>query len=295
MITVIGSINMDLVVQTDDFPVQGETTFGDLFTTVPGGKGANQAVAAARLGGNINQVANVGNDLFGEELIANLIANKVNTSHVGKSTDTASGIANILLSGGDNRIIVVPGANYELSPRQIDQAKEVIQKSTLVVLQLEIPITTIHYILQICDDLNVPVLLNPAPAAGFDKQFMDKIAFLTPNETECEQIFGTDIETALEQYPNQLIITLGGEGARYFDGEQHIIVKGFKTEVVDTTGAGDTFNGALAYAIAEGFNLNRAVRFANAAGSLSVEKFGAQGGMPSLSEVEERLNDGRFS
>lgn len=295
MITVIGSINMDLVVQTNDFPVQGETIFGDLFTTVPGGKGANQAVAAARLGGNVNMVANVGNDVFGEELMTNLIANKVNSSHVGRSTNTASGIANIFLSGGDNRIIVVPGANYELSQTHIDRVKEVIQKSTLVVLQLEIPITTIDYILQVCDDLHVPVLLNPAPAAGFNKQLMDKIAFLTPNETECEQIFGKDIETALEQYPNQLIITLGGEGARYFDGEKHVIVKGFKTEVVDTTGAGDTFNGAFAYAVAEGFDLDQAVRFANAAGSLSVEKFGAQGGMPSLSEVEERLNDSRFS
>ncbi len=295
MITVIGSINMDLVVQTNDFPIQGETTFGDLFTTVPGGKGANQAVAAARLGGQVNMVANVGNDVFGEELILNLAENHVNADHVKKSTNTASGIANILLSDGDNRIIVVPGANYELSPTQIDQVKTIIQKSTLVVLQLEIPIPTIDYILQVCDELNVPVLLNPAPAAGFDKQFMDKIDYLTPNETECEQIFGTNIETALEQHPNQLIITLGSEGARYFDGEKHVVVKGFKTKVVDTTGAGDTFNGALAYAIAEGFGLERAVHFANAAGSLSVEKFGAQGGMPSQSEIEERLIDARFS
>lgn len=289
MITVIGSINMDLVVKTDDFPQQGETTLGHLFTTVPGGKGANQAVAAARLDGQVNMIATVGNDAFGEELLENLKTNHVNVDGVLKSTETASGIANILLSGGDNRIIVVPGANFELSPSCIDEFKEVIQSSRLVVLQLEIPIPTIDYILQVCTALKVPVLLNPAPAAGFQQHFMNQISYLTPNETECEQIFGTDIEAALEKYPNKLIMTLGSEGARYFDGTQHIFVKGFKTNVVDTTGAGDTFNGALAYALVEGFQLNKAVQFANAAGSLSVEKFGAQDGMPSRLEVEKRL------
>lgn len=289
MITVIGSINMDLVVQTDDFPKQGETTFGDLFTTVPGGKGANQAVAAARLGSSVNMVANVGNDAFGDELITNLKMNDVNTKYIAKSPRTATGIANILLSEGDNRIIVVSGANHDVLPSRIDKIIDVIQASKMIILQLEIPIPTIDYILDVCVDLNIPVLLNPAPAAGFQKHFMDKITYLTPNETECEQIFGTDIETALEKYPNKLILTLGSQGARYFDGHQHVFVKGFKTDVVDTTGAGDTFNGALAYGIVEELNLADAVKFANAAGSLSVEKFGAQGGMPSREEVEERL------
>lgn len=291
MITVIGSINMDLVVKTDDFPQQGETTLGNLFTTVPGGKGANQAVAAARLGGQVNMIGNVGNDVFGEELLENLNTNHIDVSRVVKSTETASGIANILLSEGDNRIIVVPGANYELTPSRINDIKDVIKASRLVVLQLEIPIPTIDYILQVCTDLKVPVLLNPAPAAGFDKRFMKQVSYLTPNETECEQIFGADLETALEEYPNKLIVTLGSEGARYFDGTKHVFVKGFKTEVVDTTGAGDTFNGALAYALVEGLQLDEAVKFANAAGSLSVEKFGAQGGMPARQQVDERLAD----
>lgn len=294
MITVIGSVNMDLVVQTDNFPQQGETTLGDLYTTVPGGKGANQAVAAARLGGQVNMVANVGDDFFGEELLKNLAANDVNIEGVVKSKKTASGIANILLSDGDNRIIVVPGANYEVTPARIDEITDVIQASRLVVLQLEIPIPTIDYILQVCTDLHVPVLLNPAPAGGFDKKFMERVAYLTPNETECEQIFGTDMKTAMEHYPNKLIVTLGSFGARYFNGEKHVIVEGFQTEVVDTTGAGDTFNGALAYGIVEGFDLQKVVKFANAAGSLSVEKFGAQGGMPSREQVEERLIDERF-
>lgn len=289
MITVVGSVNMDLVVQTDVFPKQGETVLGQLFTTVPGGKGANQAVAAARLGGNVHMVANVGNDGFGEELLENLKGNSVDVSGVTESTGVATGIANILLSDGDNRIIVVPGANYELTPACIDEMKETIRASKLVLLQLEIPIPTIIHTLKICADLNVPVLLNPAPAGGFQNEFMSYLTYLTPNETECEQIFGPDMEAALESYPNQLIVTLGSAGARYYDGEKHVIIEGFKTDVVDTTGAGDTFNGAFAYAIVEGFELTEAVTFANAAASLSVEKFGAQGGMSARADVELRL------
>ncbi|HLR11329.1 MAG TPA: ribokinase [Sporosarcina sp.] len=289
MITVIGSVNMDLVVQTNTFPQQGETTFGQLFTTTPGGKGANQAVAAARLGGNVQMVATVGNDRFGDELKDNLRTEGVHTQHILQSENTASGIANILLSDGDNRIIVVPGANYEMTPERISSLKEVIRKSTLIVLQLEIPIDTVEAILTICDVENVPVLLNPAPAAGFKLAFMERIQYLTPNETECAEIFGTDIHSALEQYPNQLIVTLGAAGARYFDGEKHVFIEGYKTTAVDTTGAGDTFNGALAYKLANGAALTDAVKFANAAGSLSVEKFGAQGGMPTNEAVQKRL------
>lgn len=289
MITVIGSINMDLVVQTDDFPKQGETVLGQLFTTVPGGKGANQAVAAARLGGQVQMVASVGNDSFGLELLENLQANAVDISGVRQSSEVASGIANILLSDGDNRIIVVSGANFEVTPSYIDEMQESIRKSKLVILQLEIPIPTILHTLELCSTLNIPVLLNPAPAGGYDKKFMRYTTYLTPNETECEQIFGMDMESALESHPNKLIVTLGSAGARYYDGDRHIIVEGFKTEVVDTTGAGDTFNGAFAFAIVEGYALKEAVQFANAAASLSVEKFGAQGGMPTCADVEARL------
>lgn len=289
MITVIGSVNMDLVVQTDTFPQQGETTFGQLFTTSPGGKGANQAVAAARLGGKVQMIATVGHDAFGDELKSNLQTEGIDSKHVLKSNTTASGIANILLSDGDNRIIVVPGANYDMTPKRILSLKEEIQKSRLVVLQLEIPVETVEAILTVCEEVQVPVLLNPAPAAGFKPEFMDQIQYLTPNETECAEIFGTDIEAALERYPNQLIVTLGAAGARYFDGEHHQFIEGYETVAVDTTGAGDTFNGALAYQIASGASLAEAVKYANAAGSLSVEKFGAQGGMPTDDAVQKRL------
>lgn len=287
MITVVGSINMDLVVGTERFPKQGETVLGNLYTTVPGGKGANQAVAAARLGDQVHIVGAVGSDAFGTQLLDGLEKEQINTQGV-KKTNGASGIANILLSEGDNRIIVVPGANHELTKSDIDAQKKVIEKSSLVILQLELPIPVVEYTLQLAKELGVPVILNPAPAGGFTEA-MKQADFLTPNETEAEELFGTNWELELERYPNRMVVTLGKNGARYFDGDKHVTVEGFPTQAVDTTGAGDTFNGALAVALAEGSEFKEAVRFANAAASLSVEKFGAQGGMPNRTEVVSRM------
>lgn len=288
MITVIGSINMDIVVETNVFPKQGETVFGQAFHTVPGGKGANQAVAIARLGGNVHMVGALGRDAFGKELRTILTQEQINDDFVA-DVDTATGIANITLFDEDNRIIVVPGANYEVTNASIDAARDIIAKSDLVVMQLEIPQATVAYALDVCQEVGTKVLLNPAPAENFKAQWMDRVAYFTPNETECADIFGGDVESALEKYPNQLIVTLGGDGARYFDGERHVFVKGFKTQPVDTTGAGDTFNGAFAYAVTNGQTMTEAVEFANIAASLSVEKFGAQGGMPAKEAVMERL------
>jgi len=287
MITIVGSINMDIVVQMDTFPKQGETVLGQLFTTVPGGKGANQAVAAARLGSPVNIVGALGQDSFGKELLQKLNEENIYTRYV-ESTQTSTGIANILLYENDNRIIVVPGANFDVTPLVVDNARSVIEQSKMVVMQLEIPTETIQYTLKLCHELNVPVLLNPAPAASFNIEWMPYITYLTPNETECALLFGDNLETALETYPNKLIITLGADGARYFDGEKHVNVPGYKTKAVDTTGAGDTFNGAFAYAITTGQTIEEAVSFANFAASLSVEKFGAQGGMPKLEDVLAR-------
>lgn len=287
MITVVGSINMDLVVGTERFPKQGETVLGNLYTTVPGGKGANQAVAAARLGDQVHMVGAVGSDAFGTQLLSGLETEQIDTQGV-KKTDGASGIANILLSEGDNRIIVVPGANHELTISDIDAQKKVIEKSSMVILQLELPIPVVEYTLQLAKELGVPAILNPAPAGGFTEA-MKQADFLTPNETEAEELFGTNWELELERYPNRMVVTLGKNGARYFDGDKHVTVEGFPTQAVDTTGAGDTFNGALAVALVEGNEFKEAVRFANAAASLSVEKFGAQGGMPNRTEVVSRM------
>lgn len=290
MITIIGSINMDIAIQTDIFPKQGETVLGNLFTTIPGGKGANQAVAAARLGSKVQMIGAVGQDAFGTELYMNL---KNENVHVGgiQKTNNSTGIANILLHNNDNRIIVVPGANFDVDQKMIDANIDLIKQSSLVMLQLEIPVKTIEYVLEVCEDLAIPVLLNPAPAANFKKEWIDKVSYLTPNETECEVMFGEDYETVLKQYPNKIIVTLGGEGAAYFDGNQIMKVTGYKTKAVDTTGAGDTFNGAFAHAIIEGKSMEEAVQFANVTASLSVEKFGAQGGMPRIEDVLMRLEE----
>ncbi|KGR85054.1 ribokinase [Lysinibacillus odysseyi] len=290
MITVIGSINMDIVCQTDVFPKQGETVLGNLFETVPGGKGANQAVAATRLGSKVKMVGAVGQDSFGPALIEILTNENMDVSSV-QVAPTSTGIANILLFEQDNRIIVVPGANTYVTPQLVDKNEQAIKTSNLVVMQLEIPVETIEHTLKLCKKHGVPVLLNPAPARNFKPEWMEDITYLTPNETECELIFHEQIETSLQAYPNKLIVTLGDEGAMYHDGEKIVKVAGFRTTAVDTTGAGDTFNGAFAHKICEGAEVKEAVQFANAAASLSVEKFGAQGGMPASEPAEERMRE----
>lgn len=293
MITVIGSMNMDLVVTTERIPDTGETNFGTGFQTSPGGKGANQAVAAARLGGDVKMAGCVGDDVFGRTLKDAMAAEGIDISSVSVAEAEATGIANVIVSERDNRIIVVAGANYAFGRSRVSELRDVMMASDLVVLQLEILPETVEAIIKLCKEVGVPVLLDPAPATHFSLDWMDFITLLTPNEQECADIFGTDMETALERYPNQLIVTLGEEGARYFNGDAHVQIPGLPADVVDTTGAGDTFNGALAYAVASGDPLDTAVLFANAAGSLAVEKLGAQSGMPSLEAVLERMENAK--
>lgn len=290
MITVVGSINMDIVCQTSVFPKQGETILGERFETIPGGKGANQAVAAARLGSEVTMVGAVGQDSFGPTLLTTLQQENIHTDAVAV-VETNTGIANIILFENDNRIIVVPGANFDVTPEMIDAKQELIKNSKLVVMQLEIPVETVEYTLALCEKYKVPVLLNPAPARNFKPEWMDKIAYMTPNETECALIFNEDVEQSLAKYPNKLIVTLGENGAMYHNGQQIVKVEGYKTTAVDTTGAGDTFNGAFAHKIIEGASIEEAVHVANVAGSLSVVQFGAQGGMPTLQQVEKRMKE----
>ena len=291
MITVIGSINMDLVCETNNLPKHGETVLGRRFETVPGGKGANQAVAASRLGSSVTMIGAVGHDSFGSVLRQKLEDEKVDTSYI-ECVSTNTGIANIIVYNGDNQIIVVPGANFQVTPSMVNKHRELISQSAMVIMQLEIPPETVEYILELCMESEVPVILNPAPAENFQIEWMNKITYLTPNETEVTEIFGTSPEQAVRNYPNQLIVTLGESGAMYFDGQDIIKVEGYPVVPVDTTGAGDTFNGAFAHALTEAKSIKEAVRFANIAGSLSVEKFGAQGGMPTEAEVAARMKGG---
>jgi ribokinase len=280
---------MDLLVEAVKRPVQGETLLGTSFSTFPGGKGSNQAVAAARLGEKVNFVGSVGSDNFGRELQNHLINEGIGIDNLNVENVQSTGVASIILAEGDNSIIVVPGANFSLTPSHLQKVNEVLSQSKLVIVQLEILPETVERVLELCLEHNVPVLLNPAPAASCTKEMIEMATYITPNETECVEIFGGYSDEILKKYPNKLIVTLGEAGAAYYDGTEIVQVSGFKTSVVDTTGAGDTFNGALGFAISKGYAIIEAVQFANAAASLSVEKLGAQQGMPSLDDVRNRL------
>lgn len=291
-ICVVGSINMDLVVTSDKRPRSGETVMGTAFLTNPGGKGANQAVAAARLGADITMLGCVGNDIYGKSLIQKLIAENVNVQHIKFSARTSSGIANIVLTDKDNSIIVVPGANYEVDRSYIDDVAHIIKSSDMVLTQLEIPLDTVIYLSEICKYHNISLLLNPAPAVPLPQILIDNAAFIIPNENEVKIIFsgGNNLEKLVCKYPNKLIVTLGKNGVVFFDGERIVNVPSINVSVVDTTGAGDTFNGGFACGVCKGLEITRAIAFANVAAGLSITKLGAQSGMPSLNEVIEKMN-----
>ncbi|CAH0125332.1 ribokinase [Peribacillus sp. YIM B13472] len=286
-IAVVGSSSMDLVVTSAKRPMAGETVLGESFITVPGGKGANQAVAAARLGAQVSMVGCVGDDVYGEIILENLKKNHVNTEYVEPVTGSASGTAHITLSEGDNSIIVVKGANDFITPEYVKKAKKVIEESDIVMVQQEIPEETVEYLAELCNTLQKRLLLNPAPARMLSEAVIQQASFLTPNEHEFEILFnGRDRRKVLTEYPNKLFITEGKNGVRYFDGHEEKVVPSFEVEAVDTTGAGDTFNAAFAVAVAEGKSFDECLLFANRAASISVTKLGAQGGMPQRSEVE---------
>ncbi|WP_141992387.1 ribokinase [Bacillus sp. B4EP4a] len=286
-IAVVGSSSMDLVVTSAKRPMAGETVLGESFITVPGGKGANQAVAAARLGAEVSMVGCVGDDVYGEIILENLKKNHVNTEYVEPVTGSASGTAHITLSEGDNSIIVVKGANDFITPEYVQKAKKVIEESDIVMVQQEIPEETVEYLAELCNMLQKRLLLNPAPARKLSEAVIQQASFLTPNEHEFEILFnGRDRTKVLTEYPNKLFITEGKNGVRYFDGHEEKVVPSFVVEAVDTTGAGDTFNAAFAVAVAEGKSFDECLLFANRAASISVTKLGAQGGMPQRLEVE---------
>ncbi|MGG2089878.1 ribokinase [Priestia aryabhattai] len=289
-VTVIGSSSMDLVVTSNIRPEAGETVLGESFKTVPGGKGANQAVAAARLGANVSMIGCVGEDHYGKAILENFKSNGVSVENVKPVTDSDSGTAHIILAEGDNSIVVVKGANDYITPDYVEKAKEKIKEADIVLIQQEIPEETVEYVAQLCQELKVPLLLNPAPARPLKAEVIEQVSYITPNEHEAELLFeGKEKEEVLKQYPNKLFITEGKQGVRYFNGEKEVLVPSYQVETIDTTGAGDTFNAALAVALAEGMGFEKGIQFANRAASLSVTKFGAQGGMPTRKEVEESL------
>lgn len=286
-IVVIGSSSMDLVVTAPKRPTAGETIIGESFKTIPGGKGANQAVASSRLGAEVIMIGRIGDDNYGEVILENLQKNNVDTKYVEPVTGEKSGTAHIILAEDDNSIIVVKGANDYVTPEYVENALDVIKYADIVLIQQEIPEETVEYVANICNELKVSLLLNPAPARRLSQNIIDKASYITPNEHEASLLFeGLTKEEALRKYPNKLFITEGKNGVRYFNGQSEVLIPSYQVEVVDTTGAGDTFNAAFAVALSERKNIDDSIRFANRAASLSVTKFGAQGGMPIRTEVE---------
>lgn len=289
-IVVIGSCNIDVTVECDRWAKPGETIFGNRLIVSPGGKGANQAVAAARLGAEVTMVGCIGDDVYGEMIIRNLQQNNINTDFIKVLPGENSGTAHITVAEDDNTIIVIKAANDLVDAALIDQAEEKIKEADLVLLQHEIPFAAITYAIEKCWQLGVPVLLNPAPVAPVPQELLDKVTYLTPNEHEAAILFDNmATEEILSRYAGKVLMTLGSKGVAYYEDGKVQIVPAFKVTPVDTTGAGDTFNGAFAVARAEGKNMADSVRFANAAAAVSVQKIGAQGGMPYLKEVEEML------
>ena len=295
-ICVIGSLNMDLVVNVDTMPKPGQTIIGSNFKEVPGGKGANQAVAMARLNGNVSMIGKVGEDGFGQTLINSLKNDKVDTTYI-QTSKGATGVALITVDkNAQNSIVVSPGANFEVKEDDIDNNIEAIKNSDIVVLQLETPLNTIKYALNKAKELNKYTILNPAPAVKLDDEIIKNVDLLTPNETELEIISGVSIETEediqkaaqimIEKGVKELIVTLGSKGSLYINKEKSMFKKAYKVEAVYTTAAGDSYTGALAVSLSQDKNIEDAMDFASKVGALSVLKEGAQSSLPTLEDVK---------
>ncbi len=295
-ITVIGSSNTDMVVMTSHFPAPGETILGGEFFMNAGGKGANQAVAAARLGGNVSFIGKVGDDIFGEQARANIKKEGINVSALTTDADTPSGVAQIIVDEkGENSIVVAPGANLKLAPADIDRAESQLTNANIVLMQLEIPVDAIIHAAKKSKDSGAKVILNPAPAAELPDELFENLYAITPNESETELLTGikvTDETTALtasktfrEKGVEIVVITMGAQGAFVYSDDFQGMVPGIEVQAVDTTAAGDCFNGALAVALSEGMKIEEAIRFANKAASIAVTRRGAQASMPSRAEV----------
>ncbi len=287
-IGVVGSINMDMTVKAERIPRKGETLKGDDLQYIPGGKGANQAVAMAKLGAHVEMFGCVGADDAGKKLVENLEKMGVEAGSVKTVPGVPTGLAIITVGENDNTIIVVAGANACVDIAYVNEIKEKLLECEIVLLQHEIPQETIEYVIALCTEHGVKVVLNPGPARPVKPEVLEKVTYLTPNEHEAVILFGAEstFEELMERYPEKLVITQGSKGvSTCLKSGEIVTVPARTSKVVDTTGAGDTLNGAFTVAVTEGRKMKDALRFANIAAGLSTEKFGAQGGMPSYEEV----------
>jgi ribokinase len=289
-IAVIGSMNMDYTIETDTLPNIGETVLANHFFKNIGGKGANQAVAAARLGGEVSLYGSLGLDENGQLIKEQMEKENINVSNLHYVKGSPTGVAFIELFNSDNRILVVPGANQYTNISYIKMVEESLLKHNVFVFQLETPIEILEYLIPILYQSGKIIIVNPAPAKTLKKELIEKITYLIPNEHEYNVVLDENelkLKDLLQKYANKLIVTLGKKGAAYHDGNRLITIPILKVEAVDATGAGDTFTGAFSVAIAKGKSIRESIRFANIAAGLSVTKKGAQTGMPFETEVVE--------
>ncbi|MBL7861848.1 MAG: ribokinase [Cyclobacteriaceae bacterium] len=296
-ILVVGSSNTDMVIRADKFPLPGETILGGTFFMFPGGKGANQAVAAARLKGNVTFIAKVGNDIFGKQAVQQFLNEGINTNFIITDPDHPSGVALITVDKkGENTIVVAPGANGALTASDVQKAEKEFAQADLVLLQLEIPIDTVLQVATLATQHKKKIILNPAPARPLPDDLLRKLFIITPNESEAEALLGSKISdrtslqtaarTLYDKGVTNVVITLGAEGAYVYNAEGGRHLAAAKVETVDTTAAGDVFNGALAVAISENKMLDEAVAFANRAAAISVTRMGAQASAPYRHEMQ---------
>ncbi len=298
-IVVVGSINMDLVARADRIPITGETVSGTEFQTHPGGKGANQAVAVARLGYPVSMIGRLGNDAFGSELREYLKKTGIDVSAV-RASECGSGVAVIIVSpSGDNIIVATPGANAEVSPADVDANLELIREAGLVLTQLEIPLETVEHLANVCAREAVPLMLDPAPARELPPAVIGQTQWFTPNETEASFFAADDrddppekiAQMLLAKGPQAVVLKLGARGVYLADRDGlNQQVDAFTVRAVDTTAAGDAFNGAFATALMLGKTPAESARFGAAAAAISVTRPGAQPSMPSMAEVQQMLN-----
>ncbi|MGG7178782.1 ribokinase [Clostridium paraputrificum] len=298
-VVVVGSLNMDLVMAVERMPKVGETIKGENINYLIGGKGANQAVAAARLSNEVNMIGCIGKDTFGEKILKHLKDDGVNVEAIKVDECTFTGLATIFKTPENNSIVVIPGANDFCDKELVDRYEEIIKDADILVTQLEIPIVTVKYVLEVAKKHGVKTILNPAPAQKISRDILCNVDILTPNETEFEiitgQTYGNDrmFEDAMIKWQKdnntKLVVTRGAMGSSFVEEGKVETVEAMKVKAIDTTGAGDTFNGALAHSLANGYKMRDAVRFAGLAASLSVTKFGAQTGMPTLEEINNYI------
>lgn len=300
-IVVVGSSNTDMIIKASRIPKPGETILGGEFTTAAGGKGANQAVAAARAGGKVCFIARIGDDLLGGQALDGFKNDGIDTAFVFTDDKAPSGVALIMVSeSGENSISVASGANGNLNLDDIEKSKSRIEGADILLMQLESPIATIKTAAKVAKVAGVKVILNPAPAQELDDDILSNIDIITPNETEAEILTGVTINAEKDMHKaadillakgiTTVLITLGSKGVLVAQKDSKQIIPAYKVDVIDTTAAGDVFNGTFAVALAKGESLEDSVRFGNAAASISVTRMGAQPSAPMKEEIYAKLN-----